>query len=72
MNNNKPLILEIEDFKQTLINNVNKAIREQGLPCYLVNMVIENVQAQLREGVRTEIEMAQQQVNKEEKENVET
>lgn len=57
----RPLILEIEDAKQEMINVVNKAIH-RGLPCYIVNMILSDICIQVKEGAKSELAMVKQQV----------
>ena len=57
----RPLILEIEDTKQEIINVVNKAI-QRGLPCYIVDMILSDICIQVKDGAKNELAMARQQV----------
>lgn len=58
-NEQRPLILEIEDTKQEMIYVVNKAI-QRGLPCYIVNMIFDGICSQVQEGAKSELAMARQ------------
>lgn len=57
----RPLILEIEDAKQEIIQSVNKAI-QRGLPCYVIDMILSEIYTQVKEGAKNELVMAKQQV----------
>ena len=70
MNNNKPIILEIEEAKTEIIQAINKAIQIRHIPCYLVDMLLTDMRAQLKEGARNELEMAKEQMNKQSNEGV--
>jgi hypothetical protein len=61
----KPLILELEDAKKTFVQFIN-TLQQQGLPCYLIEMALSDVFAQLKNGANAELTMARQQMNKEE------
>lgn len=57
----RPLILDIEDVKQEMINVINKAI-QSGLPCYIIDMALSPICAQVKEGANNELAAARQQV----------
>lgn len=61
----KPLILEIEEAKAELIEAVNKAIQVHKLPCYMVDLILQGIVAQIKEGTRQELEMAKEQMKTE-------
>lgn len=61
----KPLILEIEEAKAELVQAVNKAIQVHKLPCYMVDLILQGVVAQVKEGARQELEMAKEQIKTE-------
>ena len=56
----RPLILELEDAKANIYQEVNVALRK-GLPCYLVKDILEGLLSQIREGAKAEIEAARAQ-----------
>ena len=56
----RPLILEIEDAKANICQEVNAALRK-GLPCYLVKDILEGLLSQIREGAKAELEAARAQ-----------
>lgn len=59
----KPLILEIEEAKADIIQVINNAIQVRKLPCYLIDMILTEVGAQIKEGTKQEVAMAKQQIN---------
>lgn len=61
----KPLILEIEEVKAELVQAVNNAIQVHKLPCYMVDLILQGIVAQVKEGTRQELEMAKEQIKTE-------
>lgn len=61
----KPLILEIEEAKAELVQAVNNAIQAHKLPCYMVDLILQGIVAQVKEGARQELEMAKEQIKTE-------
>jgi hypothetical protein len=61
----KPLILEIEEAKAELVQAVNNAIQVHKLPCYMVDLILQGIVAQVKEGARQELEMAKEQIKTE-------
>ena len=61
----RPLILEIEDAKTSIVSSVNSALKS-GLPCYIVADILDGVLSQMREGARRELEIARSQTEKKE------
>lgn len=61
----RPLILEIEDAKTSIVSSVNSALK-RGLPCYIVADILDGVLSQMREGARRELEIARSQTTKKE------
>lgn len=61
----KPLILEIEEVKAELVQAVNNAIQVHKLPCYMVDLILQGIVAQVKEGARQELEMAKEQMKTE-------
>lgn len=61
----RPLILEIEDAKTSIVSSVNSALK-RGLPCYIVADILDGVLSQMREGARRELEIARSQTQKKE------
>jgi hypothetical protein len=58
----KPLILEIDEAKKELTQCVNYIMQEHGLPCYLVDMLLSNIAAQIKEGAKNELAMLKAQI----------
>lgn len=61
----KPLIVELEDAKNEFVQFIN-ALQHRGLPCYLIEMAISDVYAQLKKGASAELEAARKQTTTEE------
>ena len=64
MNNSedkRPLILEIEDVKQSLIQIINEAIQVRGIPCFILEPVLNNLVTQVRLGYKEELERVKKQ-----------
>ena len=61
----RPLILELEDAKANICQEVNAALRK-GLPCYLVKDILEGLLSQIREGAKAELEAARAESEKKE------
>ena len=62
----KPLILEIDEAKKEIVMTINNAIQVHRLPLYIVDMMLTEVCAQVRDGAKNELAMAKAQVNKDE------
>ena len=60
--NNKPFILEMEETKMELIKVINNAIQERKIPCYIVDTLLAEIVAQVKEGAKNELAAARQQV----------
>lgn len=56
--NNNPLVIRLKEAEQKIISCVNSVMREQSLPCYLVEPIIEKVYRQTVEAARNEYENA--------------
>ena len=63
----KPLILEIDEAKREFIQVINSAIQVRKLPCYIISMILDDLHGQIKDGAKSELEMAraQMQENKE-------
>ena len=59
-NTSRPIILEIEEAKTRIIQEINAAI-QKGIPCYLLKNALDSVFSQLRDGAKAELEAAQLQ-----------
>lgn len=58
---NKPIILEIEEAKQELIQSVNDILKKHGLNCYLIEPTFAELYAQVKAGARNELAQARAQ-----------
>ena len=67
---NRPFILNMEDAKKEIIQSVNNAVRVYGLPFYLVDLILADVYAQVREGVNREMEAAKAQEDNNDKQGI--
>ena len=63
---NKPFILEIDEAKKEFIQVINNAIQVRKLPCYIIDMILTDLHTQIKEGAKSELEMAKTQVKDEE------
>ena len=63
---NKPFILEIDEAKKEFIQVINNAIQVRKLPCYIIDMILTDLHTQIKEGAKSELEMAKAQVKDEE------
>lgn len=64
--NNKPIILVAEEFKTEITQMINKAIQQNGLPCYIIDMILTELRTQIKEGAKYEVETALQQFQQQE------
>lgn len=62
----KPLVIRLKEAEQQIINFINSVMREQELPCYLVEPIIEKVYRQTVEAAQNEYENAKINFAKEE------
>lgn len=70
-NEQKPIILQIEEGKQELVQCVNH-ILQGGLNCYLIEPMFAELYAQIKASARNELEQARMQVAAEQNMMVET
>lgn len=61
----KPLVIRLKEAEQQIITFINSVMREQSLPCYLVEPIIEKVYRQTIEAARNEYESAKLNLAKE-------
>lgn len=66
----KPLILEMDEAKIEIIQVINKAIQVRKLPLYILDMVLSEIGSQIKEGAKQELNMARQQVEAKNNEEV--
>ena len=60
---NKPLIISLNELKTNLTYVINNAMRQDGLPCYLIEPILSDMLAQIREGSRSELQIAHEQMS---------
>ena len=58
MSNPKPLPLRLREAKEGIIAAVNAALKEQALPCYLLEPIIADVHTQISTTAAREYEIA--------------
>lgn len=63
---NRPLIIEIDEAKKEFIQVINNAIQVRKLPCYIISMILDDLHAQIKDGAKSELEMAKAQVKQDE------
>ena len=56
----KPIILEIEEAKQELVQCVNNIMATHRLPCYLIEPVFKDLYEQVKSGAQNEIMQARE------------
>lgn len=59
----KPLVIRLNEAKADIVSAINKAIQQDGLPCYLLEPIVSELLTQLRDGARNELQMAREQMN---------
>jgi hypothetical protein len=62
----KPFILEIDEAKSEIIQVINNAIQVHKLPCCILDMILSEIGAQIKEGAKNELAMARAQMENEE------
>ena len=65
MNNNKPLILTIEDFKIEAEQAINGLLQKYQLPIYFIEPFFTNVAKSIQIQAQQELKMAREQYEKE-------
>lgn len=73
----KPIILEIEEAKQELIQYINYVLNKHGLNCYLIEPTFAALYADVKAGAQNELaqakaQMAAMQKNEAQTSNTET
>lgn len=58
---NKPLVLRLREAKESIVAAVNAAIKEQDLPCYLLEPIIAELHTQVSNTALREYEIAKKQ-----------
>lgn len=54
----KPIILEIDEAKQELVQCVNEIMQRHGLNCYLMEPMFSELYAEMRTGAQRELAQA--------------
>lgn len=62
MENKKPVIIEIEDFKNELIQITNNALQNRGIPCYFLELIVKDIARELQISAKNELTMAKEKV----------
>ena len=63
-NPSRPLILELRDSKQELIDAVNGVIQKHNLSCYFVRGMLEEILLSVKDIAEQELQSAETQYNK--------
>ena len=59
----RPLIIELDDTKKELIQCVNNAVQNRGLPCYLIEPLFAELYTQIKVGAQNELAQAKALMN---------
>ena len=59
----RPFILEIDEAKNEIVQVINNIIQTHKLPCYIVDMILSDVCAQVRERAKGELMIAKKQIS---------
>ena len=58
----KPLIIMLNDTKMEMVSVINNAIQNNSLPFYLIEPIMSELLAQIREGAKNELQVAREQM----------
>ena len=61
----KPLILAMQEAESGIVNSVNSAL-QAGIPCYLLEKIIDKIHGQIKDGAARELTAAIAQANADE------
>jgi methionyl-tRNA synthetase len=61
MSNERPMILELEDFKQQLAALLNEVTQVKKIPCFILEPIMNEFAAQVSVGAKAELEYAKKQ-----------
>lgn len=64
--NERPLVVEMDEAKQELLQCVNSIINVHRLPCYILSPILENVYREVQSAAQNELNIARAQMKKEE------
>lgn len=59
-NKTKPLILAMQETESSIVNSVNAALRD-GVPCYLLEKILDKIHGQIKDGAARELSAAMSQ-----------
>ena len=59
---NRPLILELDEAKQELVQSVNDIMAKHGLSCYLLEPSFAELYAEMKAGAQRELAQAKSQM----------
>ena len=62
MKNNKELIIAMLDAEQQMVEAVNVIMQNNGLPCFLMETIVDRVHRQLLDGKAAEIQAAKARI----------
>ena len=65
----RPIILELDEAKQELVQFVNNILTRHKLPCYLIEPIFAELYSQIRMSAQNEIAQAREQFNTTQVEN---
>ena len=72
MNNNKPILLAVEEFKIDLEQTINSLLQKHQLPIYFIEPTFTNIANQIKMQAQYEVEQARKQYEEEVKKENET
>lgn len=64
----RSLVVEMDEAKFEIAQSINNAIQVHGLPLAIVDMILSEFYAQVKEGAKQELVMARQQMEKQDEE----
>ena len=64
----RPFIVEVDEVKSEMIQIINNAIQVRKLPCYIIDMMLSEISAQIKDGAKQELAMARQQITQSDEE----
>lgn len=59
----KPLVITLNEARLEITKGINYALQSCKLPCYLIEPILRELLAQVKEGARNELEMAKVQMS---------
>jgi hypothetical protein len=58
----KPMIIEVAEAKNEIVQCINNAIQMHKLPCYIIDLILSEVSAQVKMGANNELTSARKQM----------